>query len=62
MKTAASLILLYMVIVVLCLAGYVTNVVWIIKHMAVGMSTEMVISLVGLFTPVGFLHGIYLWF
>lgn len=62
MKTAASLILFWLLTVVLGIAGCVTNVVWILKHMATGFSTEMLIALVGLFTPLGFLHGIYLWF
>ncbi|SMG43529.1 hypothetical protein SAMN06265784_104170 [Paraburkholderia susongensis] len=54
--------LLYLMMVLLCVSGYITNVVWIIKHMAGAMSVEMIVALIGLFTPLGFLHGIYTWF
>lgn len=62
MKAVATLIIFWLLTIVVGIGGYITNLVWIIKHMSESFTTEMLIALVGLFTPLGFLHGVYLWF
>jgi hypothetical protein len=64
MKTAATLILLYMVAAFAAGAGYITNIVWLFNHAASSSATvELVLALLGIFAaPLGALHGFYLWF
>jgi len=62
MKSVTAVLLFYMVLIFSIVGGYITNVIWILKHMSEAFGGEMIIALLGLFTPLGFLHGIYLWF
>lgn len=62
MKTAATLVLLYMVIAIAAVAGYITNIIWIFQNMHTTFGIEHLIALIGVVSPLGFLHGIYLWF
>lgn len=61
-KGLTTVALLYALMVLLFIAGYITNIVWILKHMAAGIGGEMLVALIGLVTPLGFLHGLYTWF
>jgi hypothetical protein len=56
------LLLLYIAVPVLGTLGYIANAVWIFHHFAGALSTEMLVALVGLFTPLGPLHGLYVLF
>lgn len=41
-------------------AAYITNIVWLIGHHT--KVFDLIIGLVGLFPPVGIIHGLGLWF
>ncbi|MDF0504869.1 hypothetical protein POK33_29470 [Burkholderia cenocepacia] len=62
-KFEVGVIAVWLVMVLLGIAGYITNAVWAFKHMAAGITLETLMAFVGLLAaPLGVLHGIYTWF
>lgn len=45
------------------IAGYITNVIWLIQNGFGNWEGEVVVATVGcVFPPLGVIHGIYCWF
>ncbi|MBY4725727.1 MULTISPECIES: hypothetical protein [Burkholderia] len=62
-KFEASVILIGLLMAILGISGYVTNVIWAFKHMSAGITLETLVAFVGLLVaPLGILHGVYTWF
>lgn len=52
--------LLYLALIILGSAGWITNVVWTFQQHSVA---DLALGIVGAFIPfIGAAHGIYLWF
>lgn len=59
MKTFYTILTL----IVLGIAGWITNLIYIFTELDGGFTTEWIISVVGAFlAPIGAIHGIVLWF
>lgn len=62
-KFAASVVLAAILLGIVSIAGYVTNAMWVFKHLSAGITLETLVSLAGIvLVPLGTLHGIYTWF
>ena len=58
-----SLILVGLSFVVTLLAGYITNIIYIVNLGQLTLTGETLLSIIGVFIPpLGALHGIYTWF
>ena len=43
--------------------GWITNILWIVKQDDLVFSGEVIISIIGIpVSPIGMIHGIWLWF
>lgn len=61
MKTAVGLGLLALIVTLI--AGWITNLVWLLSHVDNGITGRLVLAIVGVFVaPLGGVHGITLWF
>lgn len=50
-------------VVVTLIAGWITNIVWVLSVADQGITARFVLGLVGVFVaPLGGIHGITLWF
>lgn len=55
--------ILMLLLSALCVAGWVTNIVYVLHHFSAALSLEVVSAFVGVvLAPLGVVHGIYLWF
>lgn len=62
-KFEAGFILVGLLMLILGISGYITNVIWAFKHMSAGITLETLVAFVGvLVAPLGILHGVYAWF
>ena len=58
-----SLMLFGLSFVLTLLAGYVTNILYILNLGQLTLTGETILSIIGVFIPpLGALHGIYTWF
>ena len=58
-----SLIMVGLSFVVTLLAGYITNIIYIVNLGQLTLTGETLLSIIGVFIPpLGALHGIYTWF
>lgn len=63
MKFETGVLLAILAGILVNVAGYASNAVWVFKHINAGFTFEALVSLVGLLVaPLGVLHGIYTWF
>jgi hypothetical protein len=55
--------LFILLLAIVSVAGWITNVVYAFNHFSAALSVEVVVSFVGILAaPLGVLHGIFVWF
>jgi hypothetical protein len=63
MKAFNAIVVAYLTVLLLSVAGWITNVVYAFNHFSSALTVEVIVSFIGILAaPLGTLHGIYLWF
>lgn len=62
MKTFQTIVVVYILMVLATIAGYITNVIYAFNHFSSALTVETIVSFIGILAvPLGVLHGVYLW-
>jgi len=62
-KAILSLGFVWILFIVSAIAAYITHIVWAIDILTgAATDSQIVIALIGLFPPVGVIHGYMIWF